>query len=54
MTPEQIREQVKQVVDVMGSPEGGLMLCASAWGTDVPLRNIEAICDAMEEYCLRL
>jgi hypothetical protein len=42
---------VKEVIDAMAMPEGGLMLAAGIWGADVPLRNIEAICEAMEEYC---
>jgi|YNPNPStandDraft_1061719.scaffolds.fasta_scaffold23248_4 uroporphyrinogen decarboxylase len=51
LTPAQIREQIKEVVEVMGAPEGGLMLMAAIYGDDVPLRNIEAICEAMEDYC---
>jgi len=51
LTPAQIRDQVKQVVDAMAEPEGGLMLSGSVWGTDVPLANIEALCAAMEDYC---
>ena len=35
----------------MGAPEGGLMVMAGIYGDDVPLRNIEAICEAMEDYC---
>lgn len=50
-TPTQIRDQIKEVVDVMAEPEGGLMLSAGVWGADVPLTNIEAICAALEECC---
>jgi len=51
MTAQQIREQVRQVVDAMALPEGGLMVLAAVYGADVPLRNIAALCEAMEEYC---
>jgi hypothetical protein len=52
MTPAELRQQVKDIVDVLGSPEGGLMVMASVSGGDVPMPNIEAICEAMEDYCL--
>ena len=51
MTPAQIRDQVKQVVDALALPEGGLMVMAAIYGADVPLHNIAALCEAMEEYC---
>ena len=51
MTPGDIREQIKQVVDIMAAPEGGLMVLGQVYGLDVPLRNIEAICQSMEDYC---
>lgn len=49
-TPEDIRRQVREVVQMMGDPSGGLMIyaCPSA---DVPLENIEALCEAWEEFC---
>ena len=53
MTPQEIRDQIKEVVDVMGAPEGGLMVMAAIYGNDVPLKNIEAICEAMEDHCFR-
>lgn len=52
-TPEDIRRQVKEVVEKLGSPKGGLMVWGSTQGGDVPLQNIEALCKAMEEYCLK-
>ena len=50
MTPAEIRQQIKEVVQVMGDPQGGLMLLAAVYGADIPLANIQAICDAMEEF----
>jgi len=49
-TPQQIRDHIKEAIEVLGSEEGGLMLYAEC-EPDVPLRNIEAICDALEEWC---
>lgn len=49
--PKEIREQVREVVERLGSPEGGLMV-SGACDDDVPLENIEALCVALEEYCL--
>ena len=51
LKPVEIRNQIKEVVDAMADPKGGLMLQAGIFGGDVPLKNIEAICEAMEEYC---
>ncbi len=50
-TPAQVRDEIKQVVDAMAAPEGGLMLGAAVYGVDVSLQNIAAICEAMEDYC---
>ena len=49
--PTEIRDQIKEVVDVMADPKGGFMMQAGIYGADVPLKNIEAICEVMEEYC---
>jgi uroporphyrinogen decarboxylase len=51
LSPAALRQQVKDVVDAMASPEGGLMLVAAFYGADIPLANIEAVCDAMERRC---
>jgi hypothetical protein len=48
-TPEQIDAHVREAVEKLGSPEGGLWLSAEC-GPDVPLENIEAICQALEKY----
>ena len=52
MTPAEIRQQIKSVVQVMGDPQGGLMLLAAVYDSDVPLANIRAICDGLEEFGL--
>ncbi|HET6383832.1 MAG TPA: uroporphyrinogen decarboxylase family protein [Armatimonadota bacterium] len=48
-TPQEIDEHVREAVEVLGSPEGGLWLKAEI-GDDVPLANIEAIFCALERY----
>lgn len=48
-TPEQIDRHVREVVEALGSPEGGLWLTAEA-AFDVPLATIEAIACALEKY----
>ncbi|MEI6499917.1 MAG: uroporphyrinogen decarboxylase family protein [Armatimonadota bacterium] len=51
LSPQGIREQVAEVVEAMYDPAGGLMLSGSVWGNDVPLENIAALCEAVEEHC---
>ena len=48
-TPEEIDDHVREVVEKLGSPEGGLSLGAEV-DDGVPLENIEAICLAMLKY----
>jgi uroporphyrinogen-III decarboxylase len=48
-TPEEIHEMIGKAVRELGSPEGGLMLHHGVY-PGVPLRNIEAVMDAMERY----
>jgi len=48
-SPKDIDDHVREVVEKLGSPRGGLMLKAEC-GPDVPLENIEAICSALEKY----
>jgi uroporphyrinogen decarboxylase len=50
LTPGELRDQVKGCLDAMYDPKGGLMLLASIYG-EVPLRNIEALCNAFEDFC---
>ncbi len=48
-TPGDIREHVREAVMRLGSKEGGLMLSAEC-EPDVPLENIEAICQTLEDH----
>jgi len=48
-TPEEIEDHIRKVVIKLGSKKGGLMLKADCY-PDVPLANIEALCQAMEKY----
>jgi len=48
-SPDDIDAHVRESVESLGSPEGGLWLKAEI-GDDVPLENIEAICSALETY----
>jgi uroporphyrinogen-III decarboxylase len=47
--PEDIDAHIREAVEALGSPEGGLWLSAEI-GPDVPLDTIEAICVALEKY----
>ena len=48
-TPEDIDAHVREAVEMLGAPEGGLWLEAEC-APDVPLENIDAICTAMAKY----
>ncbi|MHC4563692.1 MAG: uroporphyrinogen decarboxylase family protein [Planctomycetota bacterium] len=48
-TPEQIDDHVREAVEALGSPDGGLQLSAEV-DDGVPLENVEAICQALEKY----
>ena len=48
-TPQIIDDHVREAVEALGSPEGGLWLGAEC-GPDVSLEVIEAICCALEKY----
>ena len=47
--PEQIDALVRREVETLGSAQGGLMMIYGLY-PGVPLRNIEALMDAMEKY----
>jgi uroporphyrinogen decarboxylase len=48
-SPDDILRQVEHVVKVMSAPEGGLMIMGSVYGGNVPLDNLEALCQALEQ-----
>jgi uroporphyrinogen-III decarboxylase len=48
-SPEQIDNLIRQEVEKLGSPEGGLMMIYGLY-PGVPLENVKAIMDAMERY----
>ena len=50
--PGDIWQQVKEGVEQLRSPEGGLMMWAWLADANIPMENIEALCEAGEEYCL--
>ena len=50
-TPRDIEDHVREATMKLGSKEGGLMLHAEC-DPDVPLENIEAICQSLEKYRL--
>jgi uroporphyrinogen decarboxylase len=50
LTPKEIKDNIKEIVAKLGSPQGGLVL--RAWAIpDVPLENVETFCTAAEQYC---
>ena len=49
-TPSRIRDHIREAIEVLGDDRGGLMIHAEC-EPDVPLENISAICDALEEWC---
>lgn len=49
--PSDIDGHIREAVEKLGSPKGGLMLSAEC-GPDVPYENIEAICNALEKYSM--
>jgi hypothetical protein len=51
-SPDQLRTMIKDSVEMLGSPAGGLMMKAEISDVNVPLENIEAICLAFEEFCI--
>ena len=51
--PEDIWNQVEEVMERMGAPEGGLMVSGSISDATLPLENIEALCEAIETFCLK-
>jgi len=50
-SPQEVRDHVREVVEKFGSPSGGLMIFGECQ-PNVPLANIEALCQAMEQFQL--
>lgn len=48
-TPEQIDDLIREEVEKLGSPQGGLMMIYGLY-PGVPIRNVEAVMDSMERY----
>jgi len=48
-TPADIDRHVREAVEALGSPSGGLWLSAEV-DDGVPLQNVEAICTALEKH----
>ncbi|MBS3764660.1 MAG: hypothetical protein KGZ25_15280 [Planctomycetes bacterium] len=48
-SPSEIDEHIRNAVEKLGSPDGGLMLSHGMY-PGVPLENAEALMDAMEKY----
>ena len=49
-SPGDIFAHIKEVVERLYLPEGGLMVQASIWDSNTTLENIEAICGALEKH----
>jgi uroporphyrinogen decarboxylase len=48
-TPEQVRAHVREVVESLSTPKGGLILHGEI-GPEMPIENVEAMYEAFEEY----
>jgi uroporphyrinogen-III decarboxylase len=48
-SPQEVMDHVRETVEKLGSPSGGLMLLGECQ-PNVPLANIEALCQAMEQF----
>ncbi len=48
-TPEQIDDLIREEVEKLGSPRGGLMMIYGLY-PGVPIENVKAVMDAMERY----
>ncbi len=50
-SPREIDKHIREIVERLNSPQGGLMINVEIQPT-YPLKNIEAIFEALEKYCL--
>jgi uroporphyrinogen-III decarboxylase len=48
-SPGDVRELVREEVQKLGSPQGGLSMICGIY-PPTPLANVEALCSALEEY----
>jgi uroporphyrinogen-III decarboxylase len=48
-TREEIEQKIREYIVRLGSKRGGLMLTAGIY-PDVPLENVDALCNAIEKY----
>jgi uroporphyrinogen decarboxylase len=51
-SPGDVREHVREAIERLGHPAGGLMIFGEC-EPDVPMENIESLCRAMEDLCMR-
>jgi len=51
--PADVRRQVEGAGEKLHLPEGGLMMKVEFHGADMPIKNIEAMCEAVEEFSIR-
>ena len=49
-TPEEVRNEVKRCIDVLGKNKGYIISPAVAITSDVPIENINALLEAIKEY----
>ena len=50
--PNDIKEQIREAIDRLAMPEGGLTMGCDVIDPNTSLANIEAMCEAGYEYCL--
>ena len=50
-SPDDISRQIADTIEMLAAPEGGLMICGSISGGNVPLENIDALCASLVEMC---
>lgn len=49
-TPEEVHELIREEVEKLSAPEGGLMFKADIY-PGIPIKNLDALMDALEKYC---
>ncbi|MFP4026649.1 MAG: uroporphyrinogen decarboxylase family protein [Candidatus Brocadiia bacterium] len=51
-TPEEVRDLIREEVEKLSSPRGGLMMQADIY-PGIPVRNLDALMTALEDFCYR-